>query len=220
MKTYNLLENDKFAEIINKQSRLIGIDHGKKNIGISICDENHNIATPLTTIEFTQLKFFIIELRNIIKENNVEGIVVGNPINMDGSLGPRAQSARDFSKSLTEQLSIPVTLWDERLSSEGAYKGMSKLSINVTKKQKKLDENSAYGQGLKTTFPKKSGGTLESEISRASSWFTFYQNRPSIRGATVFLRYFRPYLWLPSTLTRPQTQVFNHAQCHSRGCSN
>ena len=50
MKTYNLLENDKFAEIINKQSRLIGIDHGKKNIGISICDENHNIATPLTTI--------------------------------------------------------------------------------------------------------------------------------------------------------------------------
>ena len=80
MKTYNLLENDKFAEIINKQSRLIGIDHGKKNIGISICDENHNIATPLTTIEFSQLKFFINEIKNIIKENNIEGIVVGNPI--------------------------------------------------------------------------------------------------------------------------------------------
>jgi putative Holliday junction resolvase len=143
MKTYNLLENEKFAEIINKQSRLIGIDHGKKNIGISICDENHNIASPLTTIEFIQLKFFIIQLRNIIKENNVEGIVVGNPINMNGSLGPRAQSAKDFSKSLTEQLSIPVTLWDERLSSEGAHKGMSKLSINVTKRQKKIDENSA-----------------------------------------------------------------------------
>ena len=68
---------------------------------------------------------------------------MGYPINMDGSLCPRAQSARDFSKSLTEQLSIPVTLWDERLSSEGAYKGMSELAINVTKKQKKLDENSA-----------------------------------------------------------------------------
>jgi putative Holliday junction resolvase len=143
MKTYNLLENDKFAEIINKQSRLIGIDHGKKNIGIAISDENHNIATPLTTIEFTQLKHFLIDIKNIIKENNVEAIVVGNPINMDGSIGPRAQSAKDFSKSLTEQLSIPVTLWDERLSSEGAYKGMSELSINVTKKQKKLDENSA-----------------------------------------------------------------------------
>ena len=76
MKTYNLLENDKFAEIINKQSRLIGIDHGKKNIGISICDENHNIATPLTTIEFKQLKFFITEIRNIIQENNIEGIIV------------------------------------------------------------------------------------------------------------------------------------------------
>ncbi len=143
MKTYNLLENDKFVETINKQSRLIGIDHGKKNIGIAISDENHNIATPLTTIEFTQLKHFLIVIKNIIKENNVEAIVVGNPINMDGSLGPRAQSAKDFSKSLTEQLSIPVTLWDERLSSEGAYKGMSELSINITKKQKKLDENSA-----------------------------------------------------------------------------
>ena len=136
MKTYNLLENDKFAEIINKQSRLIGIDHGKKNIGIAISDENHNIATPLTTIEFTQLKHFLIEIKNIIKENNVEAIVVGNPINMDGSIGPRAQSAKDFSKSLTEQLSIPVTLWDERLSSEGAYKGMSELSINVTRSKK------------------------------------------------------------------------------------
>ena len=143
MKTYNLLENDKFVETINKQSRLIGIDHGKKNIGIAISDENHNIATPLTTIEFTQLKHFLIEIKNIIKENNVEAIVVGNPINMDGSIGPRAQSAKDFSKSLTKQLSIPVTLWDERLSSEGAYKGMSELSINITKKQKKLDENSA-----------------------------------------------------------------------------
>jgi putative Holliday junction resolvase len=143
MKTYNLLENDKFAEIINKQSRLIGIDHGKKNIGIAISDENHNIATPLTTIEFTQLKHFLIQIKNIIEEKNVEAIVVGNPINMDGSLGPRAQSAKDFSKSLTEQLSIPVTLWDERLSSEGAYKGMSELSINVSKKKKKLDENSA-----------------------------------------------------------------------------
>ena len=143
MKTYNLLENGKFAEIINNQSRLIGIDHGKKNIGIAISDENHNIATPLTTIKFTQLKNFLIEIKNIIKENNVEAIVVGNPINMDGSLGPRAQSVKDFSKNITEQLSIPVTLWDERLSSEGAYKGMSELSIKAPKKQKKLDENAA-----------------------------------------------------------------------------
>ena len=108
MKTYNLLENDKFVEIINKQSRLIGIDHGKKNIGISICDENHSIATPLTTIEFTQLKFFITEIRNIIEDNNIEGIVVGNPINMDGSLGPRAQSARDFSLPLHWISSIKI----------------------------------------------------------------------------------------------------------------
>jgi len=98
MKTYNLLENDKFVEIINKQSRLIGIDHGKKNIGISICDENHNIATPLTTIEFKQLKFFITEVRNIIQENNIEGIVVGNPINMDGSLVQELNQLEIFLK--------------------------------------------------------------------------------------------------------------------------
>ena len=143
MKTYNLLENDKFAEIINKQSRLIGIDHGKKNIGISISDENHSIATPLTTVTFSQLKNFLIDIKKIISENNVEGIVVGNPINMNGTLGPRSQSAKDFCISLTKHLKLPVTLWDERLSSHGAYNGMEYLNINISKKQKKLDENAA-----------------------------------------------------------------------------
>ena len=100
-------------------------------------------AISFTIINKTNTNELIAKLKDIITEYDIKGIIIGNPINMDGSLGPRAQSARDFSKSLTEQLSIPVTLWDERLSSEGAYKGMSELAINVTKKQKKLDENSA-----------------------------------------------------------------------------
>ena len=143
MKTYNLLENDKFAEIINKQSRLIGIDHGKKNIGISICDENHNIATPLTTIEFKQLKFFITEIRNIIQENNIEGIVVGNPINMDGSLGSSAQSVNDVSNNIDKAIDVDVCLWDERLSTVGAFNLSSQLDVNVSKREKNIDQNAA-----------------------------------------------------------------------------
>ena len=82
-------------------------------------------------------------MKEIIDENNVKGIVVGNPINMDGSKGPSAQSANDFAKYLSINISIPGTMWDERVSSEGAFNLSSNLDINVSKKVDKLDQNAA-----------------------------------------------------------------------------
>ena len=69
--------------------------------------------------------------------------MIGNPINMDGSSGPRSQSAKDFAKNISQITKLPLTLWDERLSSEGAFKMMSNLDVNTTKKLEKLDENAA-----------------------------------------------------------------------------
>ena len=86
---------------------------------------------------------FISEIKEIIVENNIKGIVVGNPINMDGSQGPSAQSAKDFAEYLSNNISIPVTMWDERLSSEGAFNLSSNLDVNVSKKVEKLDQNAA-----------------------------------------------------------------------------
>ena len=79
----------------------------------------------------------------LILENNIKGIIVGNPINMDGTKGSSAQSANDFAKYLSNNISIPVTMWDERLSSEGAFNLSSNLDVNISKKVEKLDQNAA-----------------------------------------------------------------------------
>ena len=124
-------------------SRILGIDPGKKNIGISISDPSQKIATPLKTIEMKKFKKFIEQLNRVILDYEVKGIVIGNPVNMDGSLGPRSQSAKDFAQNITKITKIPITLWDERLSSEGAFKLMGDLNINSSKKSEKLDQHAA-----------------------------------------------------------------------------
>ena len=83
------------------------------------------------------------EIKSIIKENDIKGVVIGNPINMDGSLGKSSQSSADFAKNLSKKITIPIVLWDERLSSEGSFKITRNLGTNVTNKIKKLDKNAA-----------------------------------------------------------------------------
>ena len=143
MKTYNIHSIDEFKTNIGKNSRLLGIDPGKKNIGFAICDENKKVATPLKIIEKMKFKFLIKEINQIIEENNIKGIVVGNPINMDGSSGKSSQSATDFAKNLSINITIPIMLWDERLSSEGSFKITKELGTNVTDRIGKLDKNAA-----------------------------------------------------------------------------
>jgi len=128
---------------MDNNSWLLGIDPGKKNIGIAICDEKKVIATPLKIIKKNKLQILLKEIQDIIKENDIRGIVIGNPINMDGSLGKSSQSATDFAKNLSKNIMIPIILWDERLSSEGSFKITHDLDTNVTDKVKKLDKNAA-----------------------------------------------------------------------------
>ena len=123
--------------------RLIGLDLGSKRIGVSICDEKQLIATPLKTINRNTLTELISELKVIIDENNIKGIIIGNPLNMDGSSGRSAQSVKDTSQKIEENINIPICLWDERLSTVGAFNLSSQLDINVSKREKKLDENAA-----------------------------------------------------------------------------
>ena len=85
----------------------------------------------------------IEEIKEIIEENNIKGIVVGNPLNMDGSKGGSSQSSNDFARNLSNNISIPVTMWDERLSSEGAFKLSANTGVNTSKKIEKLDQNAA-----------------------------------------------------------------------------
>ena len=123
--------------------RLIGLDLGSKRIGVSICDEKQLIATPFKTINRTSNNELINELKIIIVENNIKGIIIGNPLNMDGSSGRSAQSVKDISNNIKKNIDVPIFLWDERLSTVGAFNLSSQLDVNVTKREKKIDENAA-----------------------------------------------------------------------------
>ena len=138
-----MLDIEDFKKSIGNKSRLLGIDPGKKRIGLAISDEDKLVSTPLKTILKKKNFYFIKEIKKIIEENNIQGIIVGNPLNMDGSKGSSSQSSNDFARNLSNNISIPVTMWDERLSSEGAFKLSANIGVNTSKKIEKLDQNAA-----------------------------------------------------------------------------
>ena len=134
---------EEFKKKQTSKTRLIGLDLGSKRIGISICDEKQSIATPFKTINRINTSELVNELKEIIIENNIKGIVIGNPINMDGTSGSSAQSVKDISTNISKFIDLPVFLWDERLSTVGAFNLSSQLDVNISKKIKKIDENAA-----------------------------------------------------------------------------
>ena len=128
---------------INNKSRLIGVDMGSKRVGLSISDENRKIATPLKTVNYENIQILSDELKKIANENNVDAIIFGNPKNMDGTEGRSSQSVKDKVKLISEKIQIPIFLWDERLSTIGAFNLSSELDINVSKRVKNIDKNAA-----------------------------------------------------------------------------
>ena len=138
-----MLDIEDFKKKLDKKSRLMGIDPGRKRVGIAISDENKIIATPYTTIIKNKYSDFVKEIIEIFKENQIKGIVVGNPVNMDGTSSNSSQSAKDLAINLSKDVTENVVLWDERLSSQGAFNLSNDLASNTTKKVNKLDQNSA-----------------------------------------------------------------------------
>ena len=134
---------EEFKKKQSEKCRLIGLDLGSKRIGVSICDEKQLIATPYKTIHKSKNNELIEELKNIIQENDIKAIIIGYPLNMDGSSGSSAQSVNDVSKNIDKELDVDVCLWDERLSTVGAFNLSSQLDVNVSKREKIIDQNAA-----------------------------------------------------------------------------
>jgi len=128
---------------IDQKTRLLGIDMGSKKIGISICDDKRLIATPFQTISFISLNNLIEDIKKLIKENNIKAVIIGDPINMDGSHGKASQSIKDKSALISKKIKIPIVLWDERLSTVGAFNLSSELDVNISKRTKNIDKNAA-----------------------------------------------------------------------------
>ena len=134
---------DEFKNKLSSGSRLLGIDLGTKRIGIAISDYNQKIATPLQTLDKSKQGKLIDELEIIITENDIKGIIIGNPINMDGTYGKSSQSAKDIAINISNKIDIPVSLWDERLSTVGAFNLSSELDVNVSKRERDIDKFAA-----------------------------------------------------------------------------
>ena len=134
---------NEFKNKLSSGSRLLGIDLGTKRIGIAISDYNQKVATPLQTLDNSKQRKLIDALESIITEYDIRGIIIGNPINMDGTYGKSSQSAKDIAINISNKIDIPVSLWDERLSTVGAFNLSSELDINVSKREKDIDKFAA-----------------------------------------------------------------------------
>jgi putative Holliday junction resolvase len=105
-----------FKLTLGLELRLLGLDVGKKTIGLAISNSAYTIGSPLETIRRTKFTKDAERISEVVEENEIGGLVIGLPINMDGSEGPRCQSVRQFSQNLEKMLGIPYVFWDERLS--------------------------------------------------------------------------------------------------------
>ena len=123
--------------------RLIGLDLGTKTIGIAVSDVELRVASPLTTIRRTKFKADAAELVKIIEHEKAFAIVIGLPLNMDGSQGPRAQATHAFRRNLLPLLDIPIVYWDERLSTVAAERAMIEADMSRKKRAEKIDAAAA-----------------------------------------------------------------------------
>jgi len=123
-----------FANELHSNNSLIGLDLGTKTIGVAVSDTILSVATPIKTIKRKKFSADADQLLGIISIKNCCGVIVGLPKNMDGSEGPRAQSTRAFARNFSAKTQLPITFWDERLSTVAAEKAL--LEADTTRKRR------------------------------------------------------------------------------------
>jgi putative holliday junction resolvase len=123
--------------------KLLGLDLGTKTIGVAISDGMRYSATPLETIRRTKFTEDANRLLELIKENNAVGLVLGLPLNMDGSEGPRVQSTRAFARNLAQKTDLPIAFWDERLSTAAVTRTLLEADVRRDKRAEVVDKLAA-----------------------------------------------------------------------------
>lgn len=123
--------------------RTLALDHGTKRIGVAISDELRIIAQPLEFIPAEPFAAFLSRLKEILREKQVDQIVVGMPRNMDGSYGPAALKVQDFVAALKEATALPIRTWDERLTSVQANRVLAEAEVRGKARKEKVDKMAA-----------------------------------------------------------------------------
>lgn len=123
--------------------RLAALDLGEKTIGIAIGDPGHKVASPLTTIRRSKFTQDAAELLRLVDERQIGGLIIGLPLNMGGTEGPRCQSVRQFAANLLKLRDLPISFWDERLSTMAVTRGMIEADLSRAKRAKVVDQSAA-----------------------------------------------------------------------------
>lgn len=139
----HILQPHTLLEHLTKDQTLLGLDVGKKTIGLALSDSSYIIASPLKTILRKKFKLDMEELQKAIDQYQVGGLVIGMPYNMNGTEGPRCQSVKDFSKELEKYIDLPYCFYDERLSSFAAEQAMLEADLSRAKRKKNIDKLAA-----------------------------------------------------------------------------
>ena len=145
MQVPDLINNNvlSLVNVLPEGKKLLGIDLGTKTIGLAVSDPSLKIASPIKTLNRSKLKKNSPEIALIASEHSIGGIVVGMPINMDGTVSARAQATKDWAFSLVELLFVPIAFWDERLSTVAVEKAMIKADLSRKKRAKQIDSAAA-----------------------------------------------------------------------------
>jgi len=129
--------------LVAEPKRLVGLDPGTKTIGIAVSDVEWRFATPAETIRRRKFRDDAARLADLAAELDIGGVVIGLPLNMDGSEGPRAQAARAFGRHLEAVLGLPYAFWDERLSTVAAERALIEADLSRKKRKDKIDASAA-----------------------------------------------------------------------------
>lgn len=131
------------SPLLPPQARLLGLDVGEKTIGLALSDVMRSVATPMETIRREKFSKDVQALTAIIGKHEIAALVVGYPVNMDGSEGPRCQSIRQFCKNLEAHTQLPVLLWDERMSTMAVTRTMLEADLSRQKRAELVDKMAA-----------------------------------------------------------------------------
>lgn len=143
MASGNIIDITDLKARFHAGDRLFGLDLGTKTIGIAISDGLWTVASAFHTIRRTKFTRDVEELVDLASANRVVGLVIGLPLNMDGSEGPRVQATRAFVRNLVSHSALPVVLWDERLSTVAAERAMLEADLSRKKRAEKIDAAAA-----------------------------------------------------------------------------
>lgn len=132
-----------FGQALKPGAALVGIDLGEKTIGVAVSDRLRHVATPLETIRRKKFTADAAQLLDIVKEREIGGFIIGLPFNMDGSEGPRAQSTRAFARNLMRLNDLPLSYWDERLSTVAAERALLEADTSRARRREVIDHVAA-----------------------------------------------------------------------------